>query len=64
MHNKFQTTNKSKFGSQNVSSSTTGLTAIMESGLTSAIPIWDLLNITEKEYDLAYKTPIIEKKDD
>jgi hypothetical protein len=36
----------------------------MESGLTSAIPIWDLLNITEKEYDLAYKTPIIEKKDE
>jgi hypothetical protein len=35
----------------------------MESGLKTAIPIWDLLKITEKEYDLAYKTPIIETKE-
>jgi hypothetical protein len=36
----------------------------MEAGLSSAIPIWELLKITEEQYDLLYKTPIIEKKDE
>jgi hypothetical protein len=34
----------------------------MELGLSTAIPIWQLLNITEKKYDELYKTPIIEQK--
>ena len=59
MHNKFQNNNISKFGSQNISS-VSGLTPIMEAGLTTAIPIWELLKITEEQYDAQYKTPIID----
>jgi hypothetical protein len=55
--------NKSKFGSQNISYAS-GFTPVMEAGLSSAIPIWELLKITEEQYDLLYKTPIIEKKDE
>jgi hypothetical protein len=32
----------------------------MEAGLTTAIPIWQLLNITEEQYDTLYKTPIVD----
>jgi hypothetical protein len=64
MYNKLSSkSNTSKFGSQHISSAT-GLTPVMEAGLTSAIPIWELLKITEEQYDLLYKTPIIEKKDE
>ena len=59
MFNKFSKSNISKFGSQNISSST-GLTPIMEEGLTSAVPIWQLLHITEEQYDAQHKTPIID----
>jgi hypothetical protein len=31
----------------------------MEEGLTTAIPIWRLLNIIEEQYDKLYKTPIV-----
>jgi hypothetical protein len=64
MYNKLSSqSNKSKFGSQKNINYGAQLTPIMESGLKTAIPIWDLLKITEKEYDLAYKTPIIETKE-
>jgi hypothetical protein len=32
----------------------------MEEGLTTAISIWQLLNITEEQYDKLYKTPIVD----
>jgi hypothetical protein len=61
MFNKFQKTNPNKFGSNKINS-ISGLTPTMEQGLSTAIPIWELLNITEKKYDELYKTPIIEHK--
>jgi hypothetical protein len=57
--NKFQKSNVNKFGSQNISP-ISGLTKTMEEGLTTAIPIWQLLNITEEQYDKLYKTPIVD----
>jgi hypothetical protein len=63
MYNKFQKTNTNKFGSNKISP-ISGLTPTMELGLSTAIPIWELLNITEKQYDELYKTPIIEQKDE
>jgi hypothetical protein len=63
MHNKFKNSNKNKFGS-NKSNIATGLTPSMQLGLSTAIPIWELLNMTETEYNLAYKTEIIEKKNE
>jgi hypothetical protein len=57
MYNKFSISNVNKFGSQNISP-ISGLTPTMEEGLTTAIPIWQLLNITEEQYDKLYKTPI------
>jgi hypothetical protein len=32
----------------------------MEEGLTTEIPIWQLLNITEEQYNKLYKTPIVD----
>jgi hypothetical protein len=58
-HNKLWKSNITKFGSQNISP-ISGLTPVMEAGLTSAIPIWQLLNITEEQYDKLYKTPIVD----
>ena len=58
-YNKFQKTNISKFGAQNINYGS-GLTPIMQDGLANAIPIWQLLNITEEQYDTLYKTPIID----
>jgi hypothetical protein len=57
MYNKFSISNVNKFGSQNISP-ISGLTPTMEEGLITAIPIWQLLNITEEQYDKLYKTPI------
>jgi hypothetical protein len=59
MYNKFQKSNITKFGSQNISP-ISGLTPVMEAGLKTAIPIWELLNITEEQYDKLYKTPIVD----
>jgi hypothetical protein len=58
-YNKFSTSNVNKFGSQNISPMS-GLTPTMEEGLNTAIPIWQLLNITEEQYDKLYKTPIVD----
>jgi hypothetical protein len=59
MYNKFQKSNVTKFGSQDISP-ISGLIAVMEAGLTTAIPIWQLLNITEEQYEKLYKTPIVD----
>jgi hypothetical protein len=48
MYNKFSKSNVNIFGSQNISP-ISGLTPAMEEGLTTAIPIWQLLNITEEQ---------------
>jgi hypothetical protein len=58
-HNKFSKSNITKFGSQNISP-ISGLTPVMEAGLKTAMPIWELLNITEEQYDKLYKTPIVD----
>jgi hypothetical protein len=58
-YNKFNKTNVNKFGSQNISP-ISGLTPSMEAGLATAVPIWQLLNITEEQYDKLYKTPIVD----
>ena len=58
-YNKFSKSNISKFGSQNINYSS-DLTPIMKAGLTSAIPIWELLHITEEQYNIQYKTSIID----
>ncbi len=47
-YNKFQKSNVDKFGSQNISP-ISGLTPTMKEGLTTIIPIWRLLNITEEQ---------------
>ena len=60
MYNKFQKTNTNKFGSNKTNPA--GLTPTMVEGLTTAIPIWELLKITEEKYNELYKTPIIEQK--
>jgi hypothetical protein len=57
-YNKFSKSNVNKFGSQNINP-ISGLTASMEEGLKTAISIWQLLNITEEQYDKLYKTPIV-----
>jgi hypothetical protein len=59
MYNKFSKSNVNKFGSQNISP-ISGLTAGMEEGLKTAISIWQLLNITEEQYDILYKTPVVD----
>jgi hypothetical protein len=58
-YNKFSKSNVTKFGSQKINP-TSGLTAVMEQGLSTAIPIWQLLSITEEQYDILYKTPIVD----
>jgi hypothetical protein len=59
MYNKFSKSNVNKFGSQNISP-ISGLTAGMEEGLKTSISIWQLLNITEEQYDILYKTPVVD----
>jgi hypothetical protein len=62
MYNKFSKSNITKFGSQNISP-ISALTPSMEAGLLTAIPIWQLLNINEEQYDKLYKTPIVDISD-
>jgi hypothetical protein len=57
--NKFSKSNITKFGSQNISP-ISGLTPTMVEGLATALPIWQLLKITEEQYDKLYRTPIVD----
>jgi hypothetical protein len=52
-YNKFSKSNVSKLGSEIIRNG--GLTPIMEMGVINAIPIWQLLNITEEQYQLDYE---------
>jgi hypothetical protein len=53
MYNKFNKSNVSKLGSEIIRNGG-GLTPTMETGVMNAIPIWDMLNITEEQYQLDY----------
>jgi hypothetical protein len=53
MYNKFSKSSSSKLGNEIIRGG--GLTQTMIAGVGSAIPIWDLLNITEEQYQLDYE---------
>jgi hypothetical protein len=50
----FSKSNISKLGSEIIQNGG-GLTPIMEMGVMNAIPIWDMLGITEEQYQLDYE---------
>ncbi len=54
MYNKFSKSNVSKLGSEIIRNGG-GLTPTMEMGVMTAIPIWDMLGITEEAYILDYE---------
>jgi hypothetical protein len=58
-YNKFAKSNIIEFGTQNIST-ISGLTPSMEEGLATAIPIWQLSNITGQQYDKLYKTTVVD----
>ena len=51
-YNKFQYSTNSKFGAEIRASS--NLTNIMRAGISSAIPIYEMLNMSEEDYNLQY----------
>jgi hypothetical protein len=53
-YNKFSKSNVSKLGSEIIRNGG-GLTPTMERGVMTAIPIWDMLGITEAQYELNYQ---------
>ena len=53
-YNKFSKSNVSKLGSEIIRNGG-GLTPIMEMGVMTAIPIWDMLGITESQYEIDYQ---------
>jgi ketopantoate hydroxymethyltransferase len=54
MYNKFSKSNVSKLGSEIIRNGG-GLTETMQIGVMNAIPIWDMLGITESQYQLDYE---------
>jgi hypothetical protein len=54
MFNKFTKSNVSKLGSEIIRNGG-GLTPTMEAGVMTAVPIWQMLNITEEQYQLDYE---------
>jgi hypothetical protein len=53
-YNKFSKSNVSKLGNEIIRNGG-GLTPIMEAGVVNAIPIWQMLGITESQYELDYQ---------
>ncbi len=53
-YNKFSKSNVSKLGSEIIRNGG-GLTQTMQRGVMNAIPIWDMLGITESQYQLDYE---------
>ena len=51
-YNKFQYSKSSKFGAE--LSKNANLTNIMRAGVSSAIPIWEMLGMSEEDYNLQY----------
>jgi hypothetical protein len=52
MYNKFSKSNVSKLGREIIRAG--GLSPVMEQGVMTAIPIWEMLGITEDEYNDKY----------
>jgi hypothetical protein len=63
MYNKFSKSNVSKLGSEIIRNGG-GLTPIMEMGVMTAIPIWDMLGITESQYQLDYEFKAFQKNEE
>ena len=55
MYNKFSRSNVSKLGTEIARSG--GLTPTMATGAMTAIPIWEMLSITEEQYLNDYEYP-------
>ncbi len=53
-YNKFSKSNVSKLGSEIIRNGG-GLTPTTEKGVMTAIPIWQMLGITEEQYQLDYE---------
>jgi hypothetical protein len=60
MYNKFSKSNVSKLGSEIIRNGG-GLTSTIEAGVMNAIPIWDMLGITESQYQLDYEFKAFQK---
>jgi hypothetical protein len=63
MYKKFSKSNVSKLGSEIIRNGG-GLTPTMEMGVMNAIPIWDMLNITEEQYQLEYEFKAFQKNEE
>jgi hypothetical protein len=63
MYNKFTKSNVSKLGSEIIRNGG-GLTPTMEMGVMNAIPIWDMLGITEEQYQLDYEFKAFQKNEE
>jgi hypothetical protein len=63
MYNKFSKSNVSKLGSEIIRNGG-GLTPTMEMGVMTAIPIWDMLGITEEQYQLDYEFKAFQKNEE
>jgi ketopantoate hydroxymethyltransferase len=63
MYNKFSKSNVSKLGSKIIRNGG-GLTPTMEMGVMTAIPIWDMLGITESQYQLDYEYKAFQKNEE
>jgi hypothetical protein len=61
-YNKFSKSNVSKLGAEVIRGG--GLTPTMVMGVMNAIPIWDLLNITESQYQLDYEFKAFQKNEE
>ena len=62
MYNKFTKSNGSKLGSEIIRNG--GLTPTMELGVMNAIPIWEMLNLTEEQYQLDYEFKAFQKNEE
>jgi hypothetical protein len=63
MYNKFSKSNVSKLGNEIIRNGG-GLTPTMEMGVMTAIPIWDMLGITEEQYQLDYEFKAFQKNEE
>jgi hypothetical protein len=63
MYNKFTKSNVSKLGNEIIRNGG-GLTPTMEMGVMNAIPIWDMLGITEEQYQLDYEFKAFQKNEE
>jgi hypothetical protein len=62
-YNKFSKSNVSKLGSE-IIRNRGGLTPTMEMGVMTAIPIYDMLGITEEQYQLDYEFKAFQKNEE